>query len=151
LSAVTQPPTEGPAAGEPAPAPRAGRDEQKEKHRAGSPVDPDDAASEDPYGIDALRLDDLDRFDHLTDEQLAAIHRSMADLSKQINGRLQQQLRDLDRQIAAAQQGLAAMPELRKEDFERLNHDMAKLSEHLKMDPRALARLDAELKRLAAE
>jgi hypothetical protein len=138
-----------PSPSRPSDAPRAAPGEADLETAPGAAMDP--VAERERIAAAAARLAALDKLANLSQEQIAAISKAVDQVTRELNGRLQRELNDLDHRIASVHGGLGPLPDLQAKELAHLDADLAEITAHVHFSPEDMSRLDAELKKLAAD
>ena len=99
----------------------------------------------------AARLQQLDKLGTLSQEQIAAITAAAERISREIDGRLREQLEHLNHQLAGAHAVLLRPADLPAAELANLGTELAGMTAQLHPSPQEMAEIDAELGKLAAE
>jgi hypothetical protein len=135
-----------PASPAPAPAPAA--------PAAGTPPDatpaspPDLVAESERLAEAAVRLEHLDKLTTLSKEQIAAMNAAVERISREIDGKMRESLEQLAHQLTASRAHHAELPPAELADLDR---ELAAMAAKLRPSREDLARMDAELRKLATE
>ncbi len=130
---------------------------------APSPVPRDPSAERARLAAAVAQLGQLDKLSVLSKEQLEALSAAADRISREIDGRLAQALKDLDHQVAAARAarprlpdgatakpGTSGGPELPAAELAELDAGLADLAGRLRPSAAELAQVEAALRQLAA-
>jgi hypothetical protein len=109
---------------------------------------PDLGAESERLAAAAVRLEQLDKLTVLSKEQVAEINAAVDRISREIDGKLRESLDHLTHQLAA---GRAHHAELPPAELAELDRELAAMAAKLHPSREDLARMDAELRKLAAE
>ncbi|HEY6323974.1 MAG TPA: M56 family metallopeptidase [Thermoanaerobaculia bacterium] len=99
----------------------------------------------------AARLQQLDKLGTLSREQIAAITASVERISREIDGRLGEQLEQLNHQLAGARAAQPHLADLPVAEMAELGAELAGMTAQLHPSAQEMAEIDAELRQLAAE
>jgi BlaR1 peptidase M56 len=98
----------------------------------------------------AARLQQLDKLGTLSQEQIAAITAAAERISRDIDGRLREQLEHLNRQLAGGH-GALRQVDLPAAELAELGAELAGMAAQLHPSAQEMAEIDTELSKLAAE
>lgn len=99
----------------------------------------------------AARLAQLDKISTLSREQIEAITAAVERISRDVDGRLGEQLEHLNHQLAGARAALAHQPDLPAAELAELGAELAGMAAQLHPSAKEMAEIDSELRKLAAE
>jgi hypothetical protein len=107
-------------------------------------------AERDPLAAAAARLQQLDKLGTLSQEQIAAITAAAERISRDIDGRLREQLEHLNHQLAGGHAGLPHQADLPAAELAELGAELAGMAAQLHPSAQEMAEIDTELSKLAA-
>jgi hypothetical protein len=99
----------------------------------------------------AARLQQLDKLGTLSQEQIAAITAAAERISRDLDGRLREQLEHLNHQLAGGHAGLPRQVDLPAAELAELGAELAGMAAQLHPSAQEMAEIDTELSKLAAE
>ena len=99
----------------------------------------------------AARLAQLDKISTLSQEQIAAITAAVERISRDVDGRLGEQLEHLNHQLAGTRAALAHQADLPAAELAELGAKLAGMAAQLHPSPKEMAEIGSELRKLAAE
>jgi Zn-dependent protease with chaperone function len=109
---------------------------------------PDLRAESERLASAAARLEHLDALTTLSKEQIAAISAAAERISREIDGKLTESLEQLTHQLDASRAHRAELPPAERAALDR---ELAEMAAKLRPSKEDLARMDAELRKLAAQ
>jgi hypothetical protein len=113
---------------------------------------PDLDAERERLAAAAGRLEQLDKISTLSREQIEAITASVERISREIDGKLGEELEHLNHRLAAARATAEShRDEMSAEETAKLDAELAAVTARLHPSAKEMAELDAELHKLAAE
>jgi hypothetical protein len=99
----------------------------------------------------AARLEQLDKISTLSREQIEAITAAVERISRDVDGRLGEQLEHLSHQLAGTRAALAHQADLPAAELAELGAELAGMAAQLHPSAKEMAAIDSELRKLAAE
>jgi hypothetical protein len=112
---------------------------------------PDLDAERERLGAAAVRLEQLDKISTLSQAQIEAITASVERISREIDGRLGEELERLNHQLAAVRAAAPHREHLPAAERAKLDAELAEMTAKLHPSAKEMAELEAELHKLAAE
>ena len=116
-----------------------------------SAADRGQEAEREPLAAAAARLERLDKLGTLSREQIEAITASVERISREIDGRLGEQLEQLNHQLAGSRATMPRLADLPVAEMAEMGAELAAMTAQLHPSAPEMAAIDAELRQLAAE